>query len=284
MSVLVTAATGHLGRLTVEHLLAAGHPADEIVATARDVSRLQPLAAKGVRVAVADYDQPATLAAAFADVEVALLVSGNELGRRVQQHANAIDAAVAAGVKRVVYTSAPHADTTTLVVAPEHKATEEHLLTSGVAWTLLRNGWYTENYLPVLEPARATGVLIGSAGDGRVASASREDYAAAAATVLLGSGHEEKTYELGGDHAWSYDELATAVGEVVGRSVRYERLSSEDHLAALIGVGVPEGQAQFLVALDANTRDGLLAETTGDLRNLIGRPTTPMLEGLRRAS
>jgi len=283
MTVLVTGATGHLGRLAVEQLLAQGHPADQVVATGRSTEPLADLATQGVRTAVADYDDPSSLAAAFADVDVLLLVSGSELGRRVQQHRNAIDAAVAAGVKRLVYTSAPHADTTALVVAPEHKATEAHLRASGLAWTLLRNGWYTENYLPVLEPARAMGVLIGSAGDGRVASASRVDYAAAAAAVLLGSGHEERVYELSGDHAWDYDELAGAVGDVVGREVRYQRLSAADHLAALVAAGVPQEQAEFLVALDANTRDGLLEETSGDLQALISRATTPLLDGLRSA-
>ena len=281
MTVLVTGATGHLGRLAVEQLLALGHPADQVVATGRRLEPLADLARTGVRTAVADYDDPATLATAFADVDVALLVSGSELGRRVPQHRNVIVAAVAAGVKRLVYTSAPHADTTSLVVAPEHKATEELLLASGIAYTVLRNGWYTENYAPVLEQARETGVIVGSAGDGKVASASRVDYAAAAAEVLLGSGHENRVYELGGDHAWDHDELASAVGEILGREVRYERVEPADHLAALLSAGVPQGQAEFLVALDANTRDGLLAETSGDLSALLGRPTTPLLEGLR---
>jgi len=278
MSIVVTGATGHLGRLAVEQLLAAGHPADEIVATGRDTGRLAGL---GVRTAVADYDQPHTLTSAFADAEVVLLVSGTALGSRVQQHANVIDAAVAAGVKRIVYTSAPHADTTALVVAPEHKATEEYLRASGVAWTMLRNGWYTENYLPLLEQARTTGQIVGSAGDGRVASASRADYAAAAAAVLSGQGHDGQVYELSGDHAWDYDELATALGVVVGRDVHYQGVTPAEHLAALLTAGVPRDQAEFLVALDGNVGQGLLAETSGQLAALIGRPTTPLLEGLQ---
>ncbi len=282
-TIAVTAASGHLGRLAVEALLDAGHPADQVVATARNAARLSDLAARGVRTAEADYGDPDSLEKAFQGVDTVLLVSGSEVGRRVEQHRNAIEAAERAGVTRVVYTSAPHADTSALAVAPEHKATEELLAASPLATTVLRNGWYTENYLPALEQARQSGVLAASAGDGRVASASRADYAAAAAVVLTQPGHEGAVYELSGDHAWTHDELASALAEVLGRPVAYQRLTPEEHLAALRAAGLPDEVAGFVVALDANTRDGLLAETSGDLARLIGRPTTPLVDGLRAA-
>jgi NAD(P)H dehydrogenase (quinone) len=280
MTILITGATGHLGRLTVEQLLRAGYPADQLVAAGRGTDRLAGLAAQGVQTRPLSYDDRDSLAAAFTDVETVLLVSGSELGRRTQQHANAIDAAVAAGVKRLVYTSAPHADTVDLAVTPEHRATEEHLLASGLEYTLLRNGWYTENYLPAVEQARDSGVILGSAGDGRVASASRADYAAAAAAVLVETGHENRVYELTGDTAWDYAELAAAAGQVVGREVSYQQVDAAEHLRTLTEAGLPQDLAGFLVAVDGNIRDGLLAETTPTLRELIARPTTPLVDGL----
>lgn len=283
MTVLVTGATGHLGRLTVEQLLRGGFPADQITAAARGTERLADLAARGLQTRSLSYDDPASLVSAFADVEVVLLVSGSEVGRRTQQHANAIDAAVQAGVKRLIYTSAPHADTSDLVVAPEHRATEQHLLASGLEYTVLRNNWYTENYTAALQQARETGVIVGSAGAGRVASASRADYAAAAAAVLVETGHENTVYELTGDTSWDYDELASAAGEVLGREVTYQQVDAAEHRRLLHGAGLPEELVGFLVAIDGGIRDGLLAETTATLLELIGRPTTPLVEGLRAA-
>lgn len=281
MTILVTGATGHLGRLTVEQLLRIGYPADEVVATGRGVDRLADLAAQGVQTRSLSYDDRDSLAGVLADAEVVLLVSGSELGRRTEQHAHVVDAAIEAGVKRLVYTSAPHADTSDLVVAPEHRATEQYLLASGLEYTLLRNGWYTENYLAVVEQARETGVVLGSAGDGRVASASRADYAAAAAATLVETGHENRVYELTGDVAWNYDELAAAIGDVVGRAVRYQEVEGAEHLRILTEAGLPAELAGFLVAIDKDIRDGLLAETTPTLSELIGRPTTPLVAGLR---
>ncbi|HQY32825.1 MAG TPA: SDR family oxidoreductase [Actinotalea sp.] len=283
MTVVVTGATGHLGRLVVESLLTAGVPAGEIVAAGRRTERLADLAGRGVRTAAIDLDEPGTLRAAFARADVVLLVSGSELGRRVEQHRNAIDAAVAEGVGRLVYTSAPHADTTALILAPEHKATEEILRASGLAFTILRNSWYTENYVGALEQARVTGEVVASVGAGRVASASRADFAAAAAAVLVGAGHDGAVYELSGDVAWDHHDLAAAIGEVVGRPVTYRAVDPAEHRAILVAAGLDEGTAGFVVALDGNIRDGLLAETSGDLARLIGRPTTALVEGLRAA-
>lgn len=281
MSVVVTGATGHLGRLVVEHLLARGTDPATIVATGRRTEALADLAAQGVRTAAVDFTDPATIDAVLEAGDLLLLVSGSEVGQRVPQHANVIDAAARAGIARIVYTSALKADTSPLILAPEHKATEELIRDSGLTSTILRNGWYTENYAPSLQQAAATGSFIGSVGAGLVSSASRTDYAEAAAVVLSTEGHEGQAYELSGDVAWSHKQLAEAISEVVGREVVYQDLSPEDHAAALTAAGLDEGTVGFVVALDGNTRDGLLGDTSGDLGRLIGRPTTPLLEGLR---
>ncbi|KQX05351.1 MULTISPECIES: SDR family oxidoreductase [unclassified Leifsonia] len=281
MTIVVTGATGHLGRLAVESLLARGVAPATIVAGGRSVEKLADLAERGVRTARIDYTDAASLAAAFDGADAVLLVSGSEVGQRVDQHRNAIDAAVAAGVGRIVYTSAPKATTSPLVLAPEHKATEELLQASGLSTTILRNGWYTENYVGTVTDAGTSGVIAASVGDGRVSSASRADYADAAAAVLTTDGHDGAVYELSGDVAWNFSELADAASELLGTPVTYQALSPEEHLAALSAAGLDEGTAGFVVALDGNIRDGLLAETSGDLARLIGRPTTPLVEGLR---
>ncbi|SDF87786.1 NAD(P)H dehydrogenase (quinone) [Cellulosimicrobium cellulans] len=288
MSIAVTGASGHLGRLVVESLLARGADASQVVALARTTAKVADLADRGVEVREADYAQPETLAPALAGVDVLVLVSGSEVGQRVEQHRNVVDAAQAAGVARVVYTSAPHATTSALVLAPEHKATEELLAASGLATTVLRNNWYTENYVGDVLAARESGEIVASVGDGRVASASRADFAEAAAVVALAaredaSAHAGAVYELSGDVAWTYDDLAAAAAEVLGRPVVYRRVSPDEHRALLLGAGLDEGTAGFVVALDGNIRDGLLAEVTEDLRRLLGRPTTPHVDGLRAA-
>jgi NAD(P)H dehydrogenase (quinone) len=280
MRIAVTGATGHLGHLVVQDLLKST-PAQDIVAIVRDASKAADLAAQGVQVRVAPYDDPPALRAALAGVDRLLLISSSEVGRRVQQHQNVIDAAKAAGVQYIAYTSAPLAATTSLILAPDHKATEELLIDSGVDFTFLRNNWYTENYLQQLNTARQTGKVVAAAGQGQVASASRADYAAGAAAVLLGSGHVGRIYELGGDDAWTYDELAAAIGEVIGKPVTYEPVDGATLVEILQSVGLDEGTAGFVAALDANIAAGALAEVTHDLSRLIGRPTTPLVEGLR---
>lgn len=283
MSVVVTGATGHLGRLIVEGLLAAGVAPDQIIAGGRRTEVLDDLAARGVRVAELDYDRPDTLTAALTGAETLMLVSASEPGRRVEQHTAAIDAARAAGVRRVVYTSAAHADTSSLVLAPEHKATEQVLAASGLVTTVLRNNWYTENYVETLKQAAATGQIIGSVGGGRVASATRPDFAAAAVAVLTGDGHDGKVYELSGDVAWTHDELAAAAAEVLGRPVVYRDVTPEEQRAGLLAAGLDEATAGFVVAVDQNIAEGALADATDTLRTLIGRPTTPLVDGLRAA-
>ncbi|PII82312.1 NAD(P)-dependent oxidoreductase [Leucobacter sp. OLJS4] len=278
MTILVTGATGQLGRLIVESLLARGASADQIIAGARDVSKAADL---GVRAVHLDYTDAASIAAALEGVDTVMLVSGSEVGQRVAQHRAVIDAAAAAGVTKFVYTSAPKATTSDLVLAPEHKATEEAIVASGLPAVILRNNWYTENYLGDLATAAQTGVLSAGAGDGRVASASRKDFADAAAVVLLEDGHIGEVYELAGDVAWNYSDLAAAFAEVLGREVTYAPLSFDEQVSALRSFGLDEGTAGFVAALDAGIRDGALADTDGTLARLIGRPTTPLVEGLR---
>jgi len=283
MTIVVTGATGHLGHLIVEALLRDGTPASDILAAGRNTGKLADLEALGVRVVAIDFDEPATLDGAFAGADTVMLVSASEPGHRFPQHKAAIDAAKAAGVSRIVYTSAPSATNTALILAPEHKATEEYLVASGVPFTILRNGWYTENYTSAARQASESGVLVASVGSGTVASATRADYADAAAAVLVDESHTGKVYELSGDIAWGFDELAATIADITGKPVTYTPLSPEDHHAALLSAGLDEGTAGFVVALDGNSRDGLLGVVTGDLSRLTGRPTTPLREGLAAA-
>jgi NAD(P)H dehydrogenase (quinone) len=278
MTILVTGATGNLGRLVIASLLERGADPQSIIAGARDVAKAQDL---GVRVAHLDYAAPSSITAALEGVDSVLLVSGSEVGQRVAQHKAVIDAAKDAGVTKFVYTSAPKATTSDLVLAPEHKATEELIAESGLPAVILRNNWYTENYAADLARAAETGVLASGAGDGRVASASRRDFAEAAAVVLLEDGHIGQVYELGGDVAWNYSDLAGAIAEVAGRDVTYQPLTADEQLAGLQAAGLDEGTAGFVVALDAGIAAGALADTDGTLARLIGRPTTPLVEGLR---
>jgi len=283
MSIVVTGATGHLGRLIVEGLLRDGVTPDEIVAAGRSTDKIADLADRGVRVVRMDYTDPESMAVAFAGAQTLMLVSSSEVGQRAAQHGAAIDAAKLAGVGRIVYTSAPKADHTALILAPEHKITEELIRASGIPFTILRNGWYSENYAGTAAQAKEAGVLAASVGDGLVASASRVDYADAAVAVLTGEGHENAVYELSGDTAWSHTELAAVLTDILGRDVAYTSLTEAEHLAALEAAGLDAGTAGFVVALDGNIRDGLLAETSGELRALIGRPTTPLRDGLAAA-
>jgi NAD(P)H dehydrogenase (quinone) len=279
MTIAITAATGHLGRLTADELLRRV-PADQVVLVVRDPTKAAGFAERGVTIRQGDYGDPATLDGAFDGVRKLLLISGNEVGKRVAQHTNVLRAAKAAGVEHVIYTSAPHADTTTLSLAPEHKATEQVIRDSGLAFTFLRNNWYTENYADRIATALATGTFVGAAGEGRVASATRADFAAATAAVLAGSCHENQVYELSGDVAWSFPELAAAVTAASGREVTYQNLSVEKFTEVLVAAGLPEGTAAFAAHLDGEIAEGVLDDATDDLRRLIGRPTTPLAEAV----
>jgi NAD(P)H dehydrogenase (quinone) len=281
MTLVITGATGHLGRLTLESLLAKGVAPLDIVAGGRDTDKLADFAARGVRVVTLDYTKPETLDAAFAGAEQVLLISASEPGQRFTQHSAVVKAAKKAGVAHLAYTSILHADTTEHVLAPDHQATEQLITESGIPATFMRNGWYTENFTNSAAQAAQTGEIVASVGDGRVASASRKDYAEAAATVLVDPTTHGKTYELSGDTAWNHDELAAAVAEIVGRPVVYREVTPAQHGEILAGFGLDAGTAAFVVALDQDTKAGLLDSTTGELAALIGRPTTPLVDGLR---
>jgi NAD(P)H dehydrogenase (quinone) len=284
--IAVTGATGHLGRLVVETLLERGVEPSQVLAAVRTPAKAADLSGRGVGVREADYDRPETLAPALDGVDVLVLVSGSEVGQRVRQHGAVIAAAKAAGVKHILYTSVLHAATTPLLIAPEHKATEELIAAAGIPATLLRNGWYTENYVATLEQARGSGEILGSVGSGRVASATRADFAEAAAVAAISAAAnpaQAGVYELSGDEAWDYPTLAAAVGQIIGRPVTYRDVTTAEHEAILTAAGLDAGTASFAAGLDANIRDGLLAETSGDLARLIGRPTTPLVDGLAAA-
>ncbi|GGR75164.1 MULTISPECIES: SDR family oxidoreductase [Streptomyces] len=282
MSIVVTGATGALGRLVVDALLATV-PAGEVVAVVRDKEKAAALAARGVELRIADYSAPETLAGAFRSGDRVLLISGSEVGRRVAQHAAVIDAAKAAGVAQLAYTGilgGPDAD---FALADEHKATEQLILDSGLPYTFLRNGWYTENYTANLAPVLEHRAVVANAGEGRIASASRADFAAAAAAVLTGDGHLNTTYELSGDTAWSLAEYAAVISGLTGETIAYNNVPAATHQEILVGAGLPEGFAAILVDVDEAIGRGRLAGTSGDLARLIGRPTTPLAETVRAA-
>lgn len=283
MTLLVTGASGHLGRLVVLALLERGTAAADIVATARTPESLSDLAERGVQVRRADYDDPASLDGAFAGVDRLLFVSGSAVGQRVQQHTNVVDAAVRVGVGFVAYTSITRADTSDLVLASEHRATEEVLAASGLPHALLRNSWYLENYTGQLPTVLEHGAVLGAGGDGRVSAAARADYAEAAAVVLVGGGHEGAVYELGGDEAFSLGEFAAAVTAASGQEVAYRDLSVADYTAALVAAGLPQGYAAVLADGDRGIGDGALYTDSGDLSRLIGRPTTRLEDAVREA-
>ncbi|MFE0099549.1 NAD(P)H-binding protein [Streptomyces sp. NPDC059009] len=278
MSIVVTGATGHLGRLVIDALLDRGVPAADIAAVVRDKDKAAALAARGIELRIADYSAPETLAGAFRSGDRVLLISGSEVGRRVPQHTAVVAAAKAAGVAQLAYTGilgGPDAD---FLLADEHKATEQVILDSGLPYTFLRNGWYHENYTENLAPVLAHGAVVASAGEGRIASAARADYAAAAAAVLTGDldAHLGRAYELSGDVAWSLAEYAAEVARASGQEIAHRDVPAAAHLEVLTGAGVPQQFAEILVDVDAAVARGRLAGTSGELAALIGRATTPL--------
>ena len=281
MSIVVTGATGHLGRHVVEQLLEKV-PAEQVTAVARTPEKAADLAARGVRVAVADYNAPETFEGLFAAGDMVRLISGSEVGNdRVAQHRTVIEAAKAAGVALLAYTSAP--GTLTAALADDHRATEEVLLASGLPYVLLRNGWYHENYTENLAPVLAHDAVTHAAGDGRISSAARADYAAAAVAVLTGEGHENKTYELGGDVAWSMGEYAAELSRQTGREIAENPVSAEALTGILTGAGVPAPFAAILAGVDTSIARGELVVDSGDLSRLAGRPTTPLADAIAAA-
>ena len=296
MSVVVTGATGQLGRLVVENLLQRGIPARDITAAGRDTTKIKDLADRGVRVRAIDYDDPATLDDAFRGAARILLISASEVGQRVRQHGNAIDAAVRAGTGLLAYTSIANADTTTLRLAAEHQATEAALRASGLDYVLLRHSWYLENYTAQIPAILQQGSLAGSAGDGRVSAATRADYAAAAAAVLssavlssavLGSDGQAdgagRVYELGGDQAFTLAEVAAEISAQAGQPVSYRDLPVEEYTRLLVSVGLPEPAAEIIADADGGLARGELYVGGGQLRQLIGRPTTTLHDAVAAA-
>ena len=281
MTYLVTAASGHLGRLAVEALLADGIAPTQIVAGARSPEKVADLAARGVATVELDYDRPETISAALEGVDRVLLISGSVPGARLVGHRNVIDAAQAAGVERLVYTSAPHASSFDYALGADHRATEAAIAASGIPSVVVRNNWYTENYDGDLARAAETGLVASSVGDARIASASRADYAAGAAAVLVQDGHVGEVYEFAGDVAWTFEDFAAAAAEVLGRDVVYERLTREQLAAGLEASGADAGTVGFVVGLDEAIGGGVLATSDGTLSRILGRPTTPLVEGLR---
>lgn len=280
--VIVTGATGQLGRLVIEALLQK-LPASEIAAVVRDPNKAADLAARGIEIRQADYDQPASLAAAFKQGEKLLLISANEVGRRVPQHQAVIDAAKRAGVSLLAYTSLLRADTNPLPLAAEHKETERLIKASGLPAVVLRNGWYTENYLAGVPTALQYGVVLGSAGEGRIASAARADYAAAAAAVLTQDDQAGRVYELAGDEAYTLAELAGEITRQSGKTVAYQNMPEADFKAALLGAGLPDFLASLLAESDVGASKGGLYDDGRQLSRLIGRPTTPLADMVKAA-
>lgn len=272
--IAVTGATGQLGRLVINALLKKV-PASEIIAAVRHPEKASDLAALGLQVRKADYSQPTTLDAAFQGVDKLLLISSSEVGQRVAQHTAVINAAKHAGVKLLAYTSLLHADKSILGLGEEHRATEALLRESGLPVVLLRNGWYTENYAASIAPALAHGAFIGAVGNGRIASAAREDYAQAAAAVLTQEGQAGKVYELAGDDSYTLAEFSAEIARQSGKPVVYQDLSEADFKQALISAGLPEGFASMLADSDAGAAQGELFDDSHTLSKLIGRPTTP---------
>ncbi len=278
----VTGASGHLGRLAVQQLLARGVPASDVIAVVRTLGKAADLAGRGVQVREADYSHPPALDAALAGVDRLLLVSSSEPGQRVAQHTNVIEAARTAGASRIVYTSILNADDTTSPLAGEHEDSERALREAGVPCTLLRNGWYTENYTDQLGPYLQRGEIVGCAGSGRISAATRQDYAAAAAAALLQDEEGSRTYELGGP-AFDLSELARVISAVTGTTMTYRDLPVEEYASWLRHVGLDEASASFVAALDTSIAHGDLETDSEDLAHLLGRPATPLTDAVRAA-
>lgn len=279
--ILITGASGQLGRLVIDNLLNTT-PANQIVAAVRNPEKIADLAEKGAQVRQADYSDLDSLVAAMQGVEKVLLVSSSEVGQRVEQHRNVIHAAKEAGVALIAYTSILNADTSPLILAKEHVATENLLAESGVPHVLLRNGWYSENYTMGLATALEYGV-VGCAGDGKLSTAARADYAAAAAAVLVKDGQAGKVYELAGDNAFTLSEYAAAISKVSGKTVAYQNVPEAEYTKILVGAGLPEGFSAILADSETGASKGGLHSDSKDLSTLIGRSTTSIEVSIKAA-
>lgn len=277
--IVVTGATGKLGRLVIEALMRRSDPS-QIIAAVRNPERMADLTTRGIKVRHADFDKPGTLIAAFMGAKRALLISSNDLSHRTTQHLAAIEAAKRAGVQSLSYTSLLHADTSKMRLAAAHKATEQALIASGMAYTILRNSWYLENYTEHLAPMIAEGTIHGCAALGRVCAASRNDLAEAAAVVLTKPGHDKKIYELAGDQSFSMSELAAAVATHSGKAITYDDMSESDYNDHLVLSDVPQAMADVLSDADAAIARGEMEDKSGALHRLIGHETTGLSAAL----
>ena len=277
----ITGSTGQLGSAVITYLLDRGILPGAITAVARDEEKASFLKARDVDVRIADYGDYDSLSDAFAGLDRVLLISGSEVGRRYEQHRNVIDAAKAAGVGQIVYTSITRADSSSNVLAPEHRQTEEYLRAAGMDYVILRNNWYTENYIAAVQKAGQSGVIETATANGRVSSASRKEYAEAAACVLTGDGNSGKTYELAGS-PWTFDDLAAAASSIYGKEITHRAISPEELVSGLKSAGLDEGTAGFLAALDKSIAEGTLDMVSDDLKVLLGRDPDPLLTVLRK--
>lgn len=280
--IVVTGASGQLGRLVVNGLLQKV-PAAELAVVVRSPEKVADFAALGVQVRQGDYDQPETLVEAFKGADKLLLISANEIGRRFAQHSAVIAAAKQAGVGQLVYTSLLHADTSPLPLCAEHAQTETLIRASGIPFVILRNGWYTENYVAGVGSALQLGAVYGSAGEGRISSAACADYAAAAVAVLTQENHSGRVYELAGDESYSLAEFAAEIALHSGKNIVYQNLPEADFKAALVGAGLPEWLATLLSESDVGASKGGLFDNGHQLSQLIGRPTTSWKEQVNNA-
>lgn len=280
--IVVTGATGQLGHLVIAALLKKV-PATQIVAAVRNVEKAKDLAALGVQVRHADYNQPASWDVALKGADKVLLISSSEIGQRARQHKAVIDAAKRAGVKLLAYTSVLHADTSVLGLAGEHKETEAYIRASGVPAVLLRHGWYTENYTMGVPTALKLGAVYGCAGEGRISSATRADYAEADAAVLTADDQAGKVYELAGDTAYTLTELAAEISRQSGKAIGYVNLPEADYKQALLGAGLPEPLAALLADSDTGVSKGALFDDGRQLSKLIGRASTPLAAAVKVA-
>lgn len=274
MKIAITGATGQLGRVVVEKLKERT-AAENLVALVRTPEKALDL---GIEARSFDYTNPDTLVESLKGIDKLFLISGNEIGQREVQHKNVINAAKEAGIKYIVYTSLLHAATSEMALAPEHAATEKALIDSGISYTILRNGWYTENYAGSIAGAIQAGGFIGSAGDGKISSATREDFAEAAAVVLTTDGHEHKIYELAGDESYTLSDFAAEISKQIGKDIPYNNLPEADFTAVLVSVGLPEGFAKILADSDSKAAKGALFTEDKTLSKLIGRQTTPLAD------
>ena len=282
MKIAITGATGQLGQLVIQHLLQRT-AAENIIALVRNADKAQQLFDTGIQIRPFNYDQPETLAASLQGVDKLLLISANEIGRRTPQHSAVIQAAQTAHVPYIAYTSLLNADNSPLGLAKEHIETEKLIRDSGLSYTFLRNNWYSENYLAAVPQAIAQGTLYGAAADAKIKSATRSDYAEAAAVVLTTAGHEAKTYELAGTEGYTLTDLAAKISQVSGQKVQYQDLPATDYHAALVQAGLPEGLVDVIVDADVQAQQGALDSNSRDLEQLIGHPTTNLVDAIQAA-